>query len=159
MDRAQPVVLPDGYDPVKPAPLIIALHGRGGNGKNMAAAWDEIANDVGAILVAPDALRPLGMGYDWRFVDESEWLVLLTLDRVLERYAIDEQRIVLTGLSQGAHIAFMMIGSEDRSVETYRVAIKDFKEAGWNAKLRKVLAFVCDPGPYLQSPAATKPAQ
>ena len=100
------VLLPDGYDPEKPAPLIIALHGRGGNGKSIAVHWKEIANEVGAIVVAPDALRPLVGGYEWRFVDESEWLTLFTLDRMLERYAIDERRVVLTGFSQGAQVAF-----------------------------------------------------
>jgi predicted esterase len=199
--EAEPlVILPDGYDPEVPAPLIIVLHGRGDSGKSIARAWDEVANETGAILVAPDALRPLWTGYEWRFVDESVWYVLLTLDRVRERYSVDEQRIVLTGFSQGAHVAlvtalrhperfcglvpvsgdfdprlevippaedgptprvWLLIGSEDRSAQSYREAHKAFRAAGWTAKLRiekglghvfpvrdrkelrKVLNFVC----------------
>ena len=101
------VILPDDYDPEVPAPLILVLHGRGDSGKNIARAWDDVANETGAILVAPDALRPLWTGYEWRFVDESVWYVMLTIDRIVERYSVDEQRIVLTGFSQGAHVALV----------------------------------------------------
>jgi predicted esterase len=169
------VVLPDGYDPAEPAPLIVALHGRGTNGQDIARAWEEIARQRGAILVAPDALRPYASGYQWRFVDESVWLVTHTIDSMIERYAVDESRIMLTGFSQGAYVAMIaglrqperycglalvsgfydpedwampplsqdnplkvqfLTGSEDRSAPSYRQAVKVFKAAGWEAKLR-----------------------
>jgi acetyl esterase/lipase len=152
------VVLPDDHDPAKPAPLIVALHGRGG-----------------AILVAPDAIRVLGGGYQWRFLDESVWLVTHTIASVAEKYAVDDHKILLTGFSQGAYIAMVaglrqperycglvlvsgfydpedwamptldqdnpprvqfLIGSEDSSAPSYRQAIKAFKAAGWKARLR-----------------------
>jgi len=106
--KADPlVVLPDDYDPSKPAPLIVALHGRGADGRDVARVWQEVARQRGAILVAPNAVRVLGGGYQWRFLDESVWLVTHTIASVAEKYAVDERKIMLTGFSQGAYIAMI----------------------------------------------------
>lgn len=102
------VILPPKHDPKIAAPLIIALHGTGGRGEEMEAAWRRTAADAGAILVCPDALRKAGDGFQWMFVDESEWLVLRTVERVKEQHAIDEARVVLTGFSQGANVALQV---------------------------------------------------
>jgi phospholipase/carboxylesterase len=99
------VVLPEGHDPARPAPLIVALHGYGSRGAELAEVWRGAAQKVGAILVAPDALRRTPTGYDWRYVDESDWLVARAIDRVAAEHAVDESRIVLSGFSQGANIA------------------------------------------------------
>ncbi len=87
-------------------PLIIALHGFGANGADIGGAWQEAAAAVGAILVAPDALRRRGngAGFEWRFIDEGEWLVLRVLEQMKRRYNIDPDRVVLTGFSQGANL-------------------------------------------------------
>lgn len=98
-------LLPPKHDAKTPAPLIIALHGSGGTGAEMASAWKEIAAASGAILVCPDALRPLGNGYQWMFRDESDWLVMDVIERTKAKHAIDPKRIILTGFSQGANTA------------------------------------------------------
>lgn len=104
------VILPPGHDPERPAPLLLVLHGTGGNGKTMAAAWREVARRRGAIVVAPDAIRPAGGGdgdgFSWTYRDESEWYVLELVRQARERWAID--RVVLAGFSQGANIALML---------------------------------------------------
>jgi phospholipase/carboxylesterase len=108
-ERVEPaVVLPPGYDPRVPAPLILALHGSGGTGQQMVEAWQGVAAALGAMLVAPDALRPQPGtdGFSWTFRDEAEWLVLRTLERVRARHAVGP--VVLTGFSQGANVAFAL---------------------------------------------------
>ncbi len=106
-EEAEPVVvLPRGFDSSEPTPLVIALHGTGGTGREMARAWRGAARRVGAILVAPDALRPSGNGYAWVFRDESEWYVEKLIAEMREEYAIGE--VVLVGFSQGANIALAM---------------------------------------------------
>lgn len=107
--RTKPlIVLPPGYRAGEPAPLIIALHGSGGRGEQMADVWHAPAARHGAILVCPDALRQLGDGYQWKFRDESEWLVLDLIERVSADHAIDRSRIVLAGFSQGANVSIDM---------------------------------------------------
>lgn len=102
------VILPPRYDKSKPAPLIIALHGTGGRGEQMADAWRATAARAGAILICPDALRPHGNGYHWMFIDESEWLVLRTAEWAKSKYAIDESKMILTGFSQGANVTLQV---------------------------------------------------
>ena len=107
--QRRPLVYPPpDHDAERPAPLIIALHGYGGLAKNVAAQWRTVAAQAGAILVAPDAVRRVrgANGFDWRNVDEADFLLDLTLEFVRERYKIDAERIVLTGFSQGAYIAY-----------------------------------------------------
>lgn len=100
------VVLPPNYDKETPCPLIVALHGSGGTGREMARIWKDVAAKAGAVLVCPDALRPLGDGYQWTFRDEAEWMVLRTIERMSATHRIDPARIVITGFSQGANVCF-----------------------------------------------------
>lgn len=111
-ERIEPlVVLPPRHDKSKPAPLIIALHGTGGTGREMADVWRAPAAELGAVLVCPDALRPMGNGFHWMFIDESEWLVLHTAEWAKSKYAIDDSRMILTGFSQGANVTIQVTTS------------------------------------------------
>lgn len=104
--EAEPVVmLPRGHDPQRPTPLLIVLHGTGGNGK-VTARQRGAAARAGAILIAPDALRPSGNGYAWIFRDESEWYVEHLVAEARKDYAIGP--VILAGFSQGANIAMAM---------------------------------------------------
>lgn len=98
-------ILPPDHDADAPAMLIVALHGSGGTGAEMARQWKQIAAKNNAILICPDALRPLGKGYQWMFRDESDWLVMDVIERAKAKHSIDPARVVLTGFSQGANTA------------------------------------------------------
>lgn len=105
-ERSAPLtILPPGHDPERPAPLLIVLHGSGGTPGPVAEVHQFAAGRVGAILVAPSALRPLGDGFNWTFRDEAEWMVLHTLERASREHNIDPGRVVLAGFSQGANVA------------------------------------------------------
>ncbi len=104
VDIEPQVVLPPAFDAERPTTLIIVLHGSGGTGASMAAAFHRHAKRHSAILVTPDALRPDGDGYSWVYRDEAEWYVLHLLDWAKKQWAID--RVILAGYSQGANIAF-----------------------------------------------------
>lgn len=100
--------LPPDYDPEKPAPVIVALHGYGATTTNIIEAWKEAAASVGAILAAPRAVRatgPEGAGFAWGTLDETDLLVGRTLDLVGSKHKIDPEKIVLTGFSQGGFMA------------------------------------------------------
>src|SRR3954449_8564077 len=43
---------------VKPAPLLLLLHGSGHDGKSLMDPWQSLAKSEGIILVAPDASNP-----------------------------------------------------------------------------------------------------
>lgn len=104
------ILIPRGYSPDKPVPLILALH-FGVPGGNAAGAGRDLIQilmgpafvELGAIIVAPDSLRG-----DWS-TPENETAVIALLDMVESRYAIDKKRVVVTGFSMGGagawHIA------------------------------------------------------
>lgn len=101
------VYLPDsaGDSP----PLILALHGTGMSGDDMIQVLQDVSEELGMILIAPDALRPANSGgYSWTYRDESEWLVESMIDRAVEQYQVDRSKVYLVGFSQGANIALTM---------------------------------------------------
>lgn len=101
------VFVPNGLDKTKPAPLIVVLHGFGGTAENIAEAWKNAAKEAGAIIVAPQGVRPVqGRGFAWGNLRETEYLVLRALEKASKEHKIDEQRIVLSGFSQGGMRAY-----------------------------------------------------
>jgi len=90
------------------APLVIALHGTGGNGKQMLGALQKVCDKLGMICVAPDALRPAGDGFSWTYRDEAEWFVTHLIGRAVAEHGADPERVYLVGFSQGANIALVM---------------------------------------------------
>ena len=111
------IILPPEYDENIPAPLIVALHGGGSRPEYIIRGWTTVAAQMGAILVAPQAVYRLERttGYSWikpgdEYPDESDYLVRLTLDLIEERYKIDKERTILTGFSQGGFMAHAVGG-------------------------------------------------
>jgi predicted esterase len=109
-EKSKPrVIVPPDHEASKPAALIIVLHGYGGDADGMANAWRANAQEVGAVLVAPRAVRPaMEGGFDWGRVDEADILVTRAMEQVLKEYAIDTKRIVLCGFSQGGFMAYAL---------------------------------------------------
>lgn len=101
------IFVPASYRPDRPAPLVVLLHGAGGDGAGILGAVQRDAEKVGAIVLAPDSrdstwdvLRG-GFGPDVRFVDEA-------LRQTFARYSIDRSRIALAGFSDGASYALSL---------------------------------------------------
>jgi predicted esterase len=87
-------------------PLILFLHGAGGNGAAIAgdATMQAAAGRLGAILVAPTSDSTC----DWN-ADETCMAQTVQLIRVLKRrYPVDDTRVVLTGFSMGGRGSFSL---------------------------------------------------
>ncbi len=101
------VSVPDGYEPDQPRPLVLALH-YGGRvtpfyGKDFLIRLVEPGLEkLGAVLVAPDC------PYRGWANPKSETEVMVLLDHILQNYAIDRDRIVVTGFSMGGAGAWYM---------------------------------------------------
>jgi phospholipase/carboxylesterase len=95
------LVVPSGYDPAVPMPLVVALAGAGQSPDFSRGVWGALADSRGFLLLAVgkrgmtwDALT-YRYSYDVTFIDGAlKW----TFDRV----AVDATRIVLAGFSDGA---------------------------------------------------------
>lgn len=96
------ILIPRGYSPSKPVPLVLALHFAVAGGNAAGAGRDLIQIliapalvELGAIVIAPDSVRG-----DWSS-PENETAVNALLDMVEARYSVDKKRIAVTGYSMG----------------------------------------------------------
>ena len=92
--------IPRDYDPGEPRPLVLALHPGGARARYYGTLFlrrvvEPALADWGAIIVAPDA-----PARSWANAS-SERGVMALLGDVMERYAIDAERILVTGFSLG----------------------------------------------------------
>jgi predicted esterase len=82
-------------------PLIVVLHGMGGSGDNTIPAWvNRLAEQF--IILCPS--YPMGA---W-WAQPAEDLVLQLVQEVQAKYPVDQNRIFLAGLSNGAIGAYMI---------------------------------------------------
>lgn len=112
---------PAGLDPAVRAPLLILLHGSGGNGAEILrnSGLEATADRRGFIVVAPDAAIPAGTGFAWnipgvptvtgKIPDASDADDVAHLARVVDRLTaedcVDPARVYVTGLSGGGRMA------------------------------------------------------
>lgn len=101
------VYVPAGYRADRPAPMVLMLHGAGGNALGGLDPLLRLADEAGLILVAPDSRGRTwdvivgGYGPDVAFIDRA-------LAQTFARYAVDEERIAVEGFSDGASYALSL---------------------------------------------------
>ncbi len=102
--------VPDDYDPSRAYPLMIGLHGTGGDGRQVRDPAVAICKREGWILACPTLEKPdilnsiLRAGRDgFGWGEHADNLVLKTLDHVLRHYRIDTDRVYLLGVSLGGY--------------------------------------------------------
>ncbi len=86
------------------SPLIVALHPYGGNMENTIERWGKAAEEFGAILLTPQGTQDMMNNdrYHWgRSVRVIERNVMKAINAVLDEHDVDQEKIVLTGFSQG----------------------------------------------------------
>lgn len=116
LERAKPAIdaaplltrVASRVDRSRPAPLLVALHSAGGRAEAIADVWTGVAGERGVVLVAPQSHVSRGRGFDWGVMDHAEYAILRAVDRARASHRIDPARIVLTGFSQGASMAFFV---------------------------------------------------
>jgi phospholipase/carboxylesterase len=96
--------IPEYYTPDRAWPLVMALHGGSGNGRNFLWSWVRDARSFGAILVAPTATGPT-----WALMGEDTDTPNLTriLKTVRSLWNVDPERMLLTGLSDGGTFCYV----------------------------------------------------
>jgi predicted esterase len=106
--RAGLLVVPQGYRPGRPAPLVVALHGAGGDARGMARLVSPLARAMpDALLALPESraatwdVLTSALGPDVEALDEA-------LGRVFDRYAVDPRRVAIAGFSDGASYALTL---------------------------------------------------
>ncbi len=107
--------VPEYYTPDRVWPLVMALHGGSGNGRNFLWSWLRDARSFGAILIAPTATGPT-----WALMGEDNDTPNLSriLSSVRDRWNVDPRRMLLTGMSDGGTFCYVT-GLESASPFTH----------------------------------------
>jgi phospholipase/carboxylesterase len=102
--RRSVLYVPPTYDPAKPAPFLLALHGATGSGDSMLRPTRAAAEQHGAIVLAPSSADGT-----WDAIRGTFAVDLPRLDKLLadafDRCAIDPARLGVVGFSDGATYA------------------------------------------------------
>jgi predicted esterase len=106
----QPVVLlPDGFDPGKKYPLLIAMHGFGGEPVNFSKAFKGAGNKKGYIVCCPYAPEVMGQAsFNWGEWDQADKRIMETIVFLKGKYNIDEKRMIIAGFSQGGYYSYYL---------------------------------------------------
>ncbi len=103
--------VPASYDGSSPVPLVIALHGTSSSGKALASltGLDAAAEEQGFIVVYPNADGSTwGEDPDDPAAPDDLGFIPALIDHLAATYAIDPDRIYLTGTSSGGLMAYRL---------------------------------------------------
>jgi polyhydroxybutyrate depolymerase len=119
-DRSASVHVPAGYDPSKPAPLVVTLHGYSVNGflEEIYLDLTPLSDEYGFLYVHPDGTvdkkgnvfwnaTDACCNYDGSTVDDSSYLSQL-ITAISASYSVDPRRVYLVGHSNGGFMAYRM---------------------------------------------------
>lgn len=107
--------VPESYDPNRPAPLVISLHGGGGwpAMQRDLSGWNRLADRHGFVVVYPSGLLEPGIR-GWRVLNRGPGLakdvqfMVDLVDEVASTHAIDRSRIYVNGMSNGGGMTFVL---------------------------------------------------
>lgn len=125
------IYVPAGYQADRAAPLMLMLHGAGGNARQSVPLLQHLADREGLILLVPDSREQTwdiivgGYGPDVAYIDRA-------LEQTFSRYNIDSTRIAIGGFSDGASYA-LSLGTTNGDLFTHVIAFSP----GFNAPARQ----------------------
>ena len=96
--------VPEHYSPDRAWPLVMALHGGSGTGRQFLWSWLRDARSRGAILVAPTSVQGT-----WALTgtDVDTPNLVRILDFVRSEWTVDPARLLLTGMSDGGTFTYV----------------------------------------------------
>jgi phospholipase/carboxylesterase len=97
--------VPEAWDGAAALPLVVALHGGHGHGRDFLWSWLREARAAGVLVLAPTSRDRTWSIMGGENVDAAPLRDMV--ERVAERYPVDRARVLLTGMSDGATYAFL----------------------------------------------------
>jgi phospholipase/carboxylesterase len=96
--------VPEYYDGATPMPVIMALHGGSGHGRDFLWSWIREARSRGAIVISPTSI-----GDTWSLMegDVDRAHIERILAHVREHWNVDGSHMLLTGMSDGGTFSYV----------------------------------------------------
>ena len=99
------VYVPEQWDGETAMPLVVALHGGSGHGRDFLWSWLADARSRGLLLMAPTARDRTWSIMSMEDVDADG--IKQMIEGVAARYPVDRARVLLTGMSDGGTYALL----------------------------------------------------
>ncbi|MFV0524902.1 MAG: alpha/beta hydrolase family esterase [Acidimicrobiales bacterium] len=116
--RVYELVVPAGYDPAVPTPVVLNWHGLGSNGPDQLAfsEYPALADREGFLVVAPTGVPMPGQALNsWELTDDDDptrddlAFAAAVLDHVIATTCVDEARVYTTGMSNGGYFSSRLV--------------------------------------------------
>lgn len=118
IERTYHVRVPRGFTGDEPAPLVLALHGGGGEGRRFdrsatGGTLTRAADRRGVVLVFPEGIDRRWSDGRMEHLENGEThddvgFISAVIDRMTEEYGIDALRIYATGISNGGFMSIRL---------------------------------------------------
>jgi phospholipase/carboxylesterase len=98
--------VPEAWDGRASMPLVVALHGGSGHGRDFLWSWLREARGRGVLVLSPTA-----QGRTWSIMgggDIDAESLKQAIESIAARYPVDRTRVLLTGMSDGATYALLL---------------------------------------------------
>ena len=128
VERTYQIHIPPGYDPAKPTPLVLALHGASMDAPTMErfTGLSAKSDQAGFVVVYPNGTGPGQILLTWnsgafpgpltkRKVDDVGFLCKV-LDDVANIVNVDNKRVFCTGLSNGGMMAYRLAAEQSERI-------------------------------------------
>ena len=89
------------------APLLVALHGHGGNAAAFHDLWRSTADSLGLVLVTPQGEAPVQSGH-WSWGDAASAVVHRAITLAAQQILVNPRQVYLAGFSQGGNLAYRL---------------------------------------------------
>ena len=130
--------VPEHGKKAKPMPVIVVMHGSGGDGLGQVAAWKPLAEANNIILVGPNITNSAA-AWD-ELYEHPEW-IRDVIDEIGKKHPVDGRRMYLFGYSAGGMFTFYLGLMESRYFAAAAVhggVIEDHKYAIADLAARKI---------------------
>jgi polyhydroxybutyrate depolymerase len=116
--RVYELVVPPGYDPEVPTPLVMNWHGLGSNGPDQLgfSEYPALAAEKDFLVVAPTGVPSPGQTQNsWELTDDDDptrddiAFAEAVLDRVIATTCVDDSRVYTTGMSNGGYFSSRLV--------------------------------------------------
>ena len=97
--------VPEDWDGARAMPVVVALHGGSGHGRDFLWSWLRDARAAGAMVLSPTSVDRTWSIMGGEDIDADRLTHML--ESVAGRYPIDRARVLLTGMSDGATYALL----------------------------------------------------